>query len=167
MDILIPEISLLEKVVRSIAVYVFLLAAFRLTGKRQVGQLTPFDLVVLLIISNVLQNAAIGKDDSLGGGLIGAVVILVLNWSVAEISYRSKRARRVIEATPTLLIHNGKVLHDNLQHERITLEELHAALRRNGVVDPSEVRFAVLEETGTVSVIPRKASGPGGEPQPK
>lgn len=157
MDIMIPDISLWEKIGRSIAVYAFLLAAFRLTGKRQVGQLTPFDLVVLLIISNVMQNAAIGEDNSLGGGMLGAAVILLLNWGVAEVSYHSKRARRVIEAAPTMLIHNGRVLHENLKHERITMEELRAALRRNGVVDPTEVRFAVLEETGTVSVIPRRA----------
>ena len=164
MDILIPDVSILEKIGRSIAVYLFLLAAFRLTGKRQVGQFTPFDLVVLLIISNVLQNAAIGNDNSLGGGLIGAAVILLLNWGVAEISYRSKRARRVIEATPTILIHNGRVLRDNLRRERITIEELRAALRRNGVIDPTEVRFAVLEETGNVSVIPRQSSGANAEP---
>ena len=144
-----------EKLVRSVIVYCFLLAAFRLTGKRQVGQLSPFDLVVLLIISNVLQNAAIGNDNSLTGGLLGATAILALNWVVTEITYRSKRARRLLEAEPAMLIHNGRVLHANLQRERITMDELLAALRRNGLLEPSQVRFAVLEENGNVSVIPR------------
>src|SRR5574337_2043035 len=92
-QLFIPEISIAEKILRSGVVYLFLLLAFRFTGKRQVGQLTPFDLVVLLIISNVVQNAVIGPDNSLGGGLLGALVILLLNWAVVEIAFRSKRAR--------------------------------------------------------------------------
>lgn len=159
MDFFLPEISISQKLLRSAAVYVFLLLAFRLTGKRQVGQLTPYDLIVLLIISNVLQNAAIGKDDSLGGGLLGAVTILALNWVVTEITYRSKRARRILEAEPTMLIHNGRVLRDNLARERVTIEDLLAALRRNGLVEPDEVRFAVLEDNGAISVVPRHAEG--------
>ena len=155
----IPEISIAEKMLRSGVVYLFLLLAFRFTGKRQVGQLTPFDLVVLLIISNVVQNAVIGNDNSLGGGLIGAVTILALNYGVTEVAYRSKRARRLIEATPTLLIHNGRILQENMRRERITLDELLAALRRNGLVEPAQVHVAVLEENGGISVIPRTAEG--------
>jgi uncharacterized membrane protein YcaP (DUF421 family) len=164
LHIFVPEVSVAEKLVRSVVVYVFLLVAFRFTGKRQVGQLTPFDLVVLLIISNVVQNAVIGPDNSLGGGLLGAVVILLLNWAVVEIAFRYKRARRLLEATPTLLIHNGHVLHENLRRERVTLDDLLAALRKNGVVEPSQARYAVLEETGTISVIPRPAGGDPGPP---
>lgn len=164
-NIFIPEISIAEKVLRSVVIYLFLLVAFRFTGKRQVGQLTPFDLVVLLIISNVVQNAVIGNDNSLGGGLVGAVTILVLNYAVAGVAYRSKRARRLLEAQPTLLIHNGRILQENLRRERITIDELLAALRRSGVVEPAKVRFAVLEENGSISVIPRAAENePGGEP---
>jgi len=157
-----PEIPFWEKVIRSVVVYLFILAAFRFTGKRQVGQLTPFDLVVLLLISNVVQNAVIGPDNSLTGGLIGAVVILILNWGIVEITYRSKRARRLLEASPTILIHNGRILHDNLARERVTLEDLHAALRRAGVVEPSHVRYAVLEENGAISVVPRESAFPPG-----
>ncbi len=156
-----PEIAVWEKILRSVVIYLFLLLAFRFTGKRQVGQLTPFDLVVLLVISNVVQNAVIGPDNSLGGGVLGAVVILALNWVVVELTYRSKRLRRVLEATPTLLIHNGRVLHDNLGRERLTLDDLHAALRRAGVADFEHVRVAVLEENGGISVIPRPAAGAG------
>lgn len=157
-----PEIPFWEKVVRSVVVYLFILAAFRFTGKRQVGQLTPFDLVVLLLISNVVQNAVIGPDNSLTGGLIGAVVILILNWGIVELTYRSKRARRLLEASPTILIHNGRVLHDNLARERVTLDDLHAALRRAGIVEPAHVRYAVLEENGVISVVPRESTPPPG-----
>jgi len=155
-SLLVPEIGIWEKVVRSVVVYLFMLLAFRFTGKRQVGQLTPFDLVVLLIISNVVQNAVIGPDNSLGGGLLGAGVILGLNYAVVELTFRSKRLRRLLEATPTLLIHNGQILYPNLRKERITLEDLHAALRRNGIADAQHVRVAVLEENGGISVIPRQ-----------
>jgi len=153
-NIFLPEISIAEKVLRSFAVYAFLLVAFRITGKRQVGQLTPFDLVVLLVISNVVQNALIGNDNSLGGGLLGAAAILAINYLVVEVSYRSKRARRWLEASPTMLVHNGQVLHDNLRRERLTLDDLMVALRRSGVTEPHEVRFAVLEDNGGVSVVP-------------
>jgi len=152
--IFVPDISIAEKLLRSVVVYAFLLVAFRITGKRQVGQLTPFDLVVLLVISNVVQNAVIGNDNSLVGGLIGATTILVVNYLVVELSFHSKGARKLLEASPTMLIHDGRVLHDNLRRERLTVEDLLAALRRNGVADPHEVRFAVLEENGGVSVVP-------------
>ncbi len=166
LNIFLPEISVAEKVLRSVVVYLFLLVAFRFTGKRQVGQLTPFDLVVLLIISNVVQNAVIGADNSLGGGLIGALTILLLNYGVVEIAFRYKRARRLLEATPTLLIHNGQILHENLRRERVTLDDLLAALRKNGLVEPSQVRFAVLEENGAISVVPRAAAGDPAPPLP-
>ena len=166
LNIFLPEITIAEKVLRSVVVYLFLLIAFRFTGKRQVGQLTPFDLVVLLIISNVVQNAVIGADNSLGGGLIGALTILLLNFAVVEIAFRYKRARRLLEAPPTLLIHNGHVLHENLRRERVTLDDLLAALRKNGIVEPSQVRFAVLEENGAISVIPRVAAGAPAPPFP-
>jgi uncharacterized membrane protein YcaP (DUF421 family) len=160
LGLLVPEVSVVEKIVRSVVIYLFLLLAFRFSGKRQIGQLTPFDLVVLLVISNVLQNAIIGPDNSVGGGLIGAVVILALNALVVEVTFRSKRARRVLEASPTILIHNGRVLHESLNRERITLEDLHAAMRRAGVLDVSHVRVAVLEENGGISVIPHPTPGP-------
>jgi uncharacterized membrane protein YcaP (DUF421 family) len=160
--IFVPEVAVVEKIVRSVVVYLFLLLAFRFTGKRQVGQLTPFDLVVLLVISNVVQNAVIGPDNSLGGGLLGAVVILVLNGVLVEITYRSKRVRRVLEASPTVLIHNGKLVDKNLARERISIDDLHAAMRRAGVVDVDHVHVAMLEENGGISVIPRAVPTPPG-----
>jgi uncharacterized membrane protein YcaP (DUF421 family) len=160
----VPDISVAEKIFRSVVVYLFILVAFRLTGKRQVGQLTPFDLVLLLLISNVVQNAVIGNDNSLGGGLLGAVAILVLNRLVVELTYRSKHLRRLLEATPTILIHNGRILHRNLARERVTMDDLLAALRRNGIADVTHVRIAMLEENGGISVIPHAGAPPGALP---
>ena len=111
-----------------------------------------------------MQNAVIGPDNSLTGGLIGAVVILILNWGIVELTYRSKRARRLLEASPTILIHNGRVLHENLARERVTLDDLHAALRRAGIVEPAHVRYAVLEENDAISVVPRESAPPPGTP---
>src|SRR5574341_2541463 len=104
-----PDISVLENVIRSAVVYLFLLCAFRLAGKRQLGQMTAFDLVVLLVISNVVQNALIGNDNSLGGGLLGATVILLLNAVVAWLTFRHKRVERVIEHAPTVLVWHGRI----------------------------------------------------------
>lgn len=153
----VPDIPVWEKVLRSAVIYFFLLIAFRVTGKRQVGQLTPFDLVVILIISNVVQNAIIGNDNSLGGGLLGAATILLLNFIVAEATYRFKVTRRILEGEPTILVHNGKILKDNLKRERITVEDLEAACRKNGVAKLGKIRYAVLEENGQISVISKNS----------
>ena len=158
MDILIPDISIVEKIARSVAVYLFLLVAFRVAGKRLLGQLTAFDLVVLLIISNVVQNAAIGNDNSLGGGLVGAFVIMTLNWLMAWLTFRHRRLQRLVENVPTILVKHGEVLHANLDREHMSMAELRAALRKEGIVTLGEVRYAILEEDGHVSVIPRGAA---------
>jgi len=149
----IPDIPLVEKVVRSIVVYMFLLAAFRLVGKRQLGQMTPFDLIVLLVISNVVQNAIIGNDNSLGGGLIGATTILLTNAVVARVTYRSKSIRRVVEHAPTILVRHGRILWENLAREHLSLAEFHAALRREGFVTVRDLRYVLLEQDGHLSVI--------------
>lgn len=154
----IPDIPVLEKIFRSVVIYLFLLLAFRFTGKRQIGQLTPFDLIVLLIISNVVQNALIGNDNSLGGGMIGVVTLLVLNTLFVELAFRSKKARNFLEAKPTLLVHNGRVLHENMQHERVSMEELHQAMREHSVLEIKHIRVAVLEENGKISVIPNHSN---------
>jgi uncharacterized membrane protein YcaP (DUF421 family) len=149
----LPDIPLVEKVVRSVVVYGFLLTAFRLVGKRQFGQMTPFDLIVLLIISNVVQNALIGNDNSLGGGLVGATTILVANAVVTWVTFRSKRVRRAVEHAPTIVVQHGRILRDNLARERISLSEFHAALRREGIVTVRGLRYVLLEQDGHFSVI--------------
>ena len=153
MHLWIPDIPVAEKLLRSMVVYGFLLASFRLAGKRQLGQMTPFDLIVLLIISNVVQNALIGNDNSLGGGLVGATTILVLNSLVAWVTFRSKTAQRLVEHAPTVLVRHGRILSANLERERLSLSEFHAALRREGVVTVSELRYVLLEQDGHLSVI--------------
>ena len=153
----VPELPVVEKVVRAAIVYLFLLGALRLTGKRQLGQMSSFDLVVLLMISNVVQNAMIGNDNSLTGGLIGAATILLLNYVVARVVVANKGAERLIEGAPTLLIHNGKVIDANLRHELLTRDELMAALRRQGILSVDEVRVALLEETGAITAVRREA----------
>jgi uncharacterized membrane protein YcaP (DUF421 family) len=158
MEILIPDIPVIEKLVRTAVIYCFVLVAFRLAGKRQVGQMSPFDLVVLLVISNAVQNALIGDDISLGGGLIGVAMLLVLNSLVAWASMRSRGFERLVENTPTILVQHGHVCADNLQRERVTRPELRAALRREGVVSFTDVRYAILEEDGHVSVIRRRSA---------
>jgi uncharacterized membrane protein YcaP (DUF421 family) len=156
MGILIPDISVAEKLLRTVVIYGFLLVSFRIAGKRQLGQMSPFDLVVLLIISNAVQNALIGNDNSLGGGLLGATALLLVNGAVAWASTRSRAFERFVESAPTILVRHGRVLRDNLRGELMTLPELRAALRREGVVAMSEVRYAILEEDGHVSVIRRR-----------
>ncbi len=157
MHILIPEIPVVEKVIRSAVVYLFLLVAFRLAGKRQLGTMTAFDLVVLLVISNVVQNALIGNDNSLGGGLLGATVILVLNAIVAWITFRFKRMERLVEHTPTILVRHGRILRENLRRERLSLSELRAALRREGIASLRNVHYVLLEEDGHLSVLAGRA----------
>jgi uncharacterized membrane protein YcaP (DUF421 family) len=158
MNILVPDITVAEKILRSVVVYGFLLVAFRVAGKRQLGQMTPFDLIVLLIISNVLQNAAIGNDSSLGGGLLGAAVIIVLNGLIAWTTFRCKRVERIVEDAPTILVKHGHVLRANLAREFVSMAELRAALRKEGIASLTEVRYAILEEDGHVTVIPRRAT---------
>jgi uncharacterized membrane protein YcaP (DUF421 family) len=151
--IFVPDISVSEKLFRAVVIYLFLCVSIRVSGKRQVGQMTPFDLVFLLIIANVVQNAVIGNDNSVGGGIIGASAILLLNWGITEVTFRYKKARRLLEGEPVILVHNGKILHANMARERISMDELMAALRDSGLTDPLHVRAAILEETGRISVV--------------
>ena len=150
-----PEVTVVERIVRAGVGYLFLLVAFRLTGKRQVGQLTPFDLVVLLIISNVLQNAMIGPDNSITVGLVGALTIFLLNALVARLSYSYRWFEQLIDGTPTLLVHNGHVDNDAMAAELVTRAELHATLRDAGISKVSDAHFVMLESTGHMTACGR------------
>jgi uncharacterized membrane protein YcaP (DUF421 family) len=143
-----------EFVVRAVVVYVFLMVQLRLTGKRQVGQLAPFDLVLLLVLSNAVQNSMNGGDNSITGGVILAVTLVALNWLVGYATYRSKRIERLIEGRPVILVHDGHIDHRAMRLAQMTTHELDAALRQAGCCGPSEVRFALLENNGQVTVIP-------------
>jgi uncharacterized membrane protein YcaP (DUF421 family) len=146
-----------ELVLRSAVVYVFLLGLLRITGKRQVGQLAPFDLVLLLVLSNAVQNSMNGGDNSLIGGLISAATLVLLNYGLGIATYRSKKLEGLIEGRPQVLIHNGLVIKDVMSDARLTQHELNAALRRAGCSTVDEVHYAVLENNGTISVIARKS----------
>lgn len=140
--------------VRSLIVYLVILVGLRLSGKREIGQMTVFDLVVLLLISNVVQNAMVGPDTSLSGGILAAVVLLLVNGAVASLRLRWPRLRVLVEGTPTLLVVHGEMIQDHMRREGIDKESLLAAVREHGVIELDEVEMAVLEIDGTISVVP-------------
>ena len=158
-DLLASEVPLAEKAIRSVAVYVFLLAVLRLAGKREIAQLNNFDFVVLLLLSNTVQNAIIGNDSSLWGGLFGAAVLLAANRVVVRASYGSPRLTRLVQGSQTVLVRGGRTLKRNLRKELITDEELMAAVRRQGVSKLSDVQLAALEPTGALTVEPEDVMG--------
>jgi uncharacterized membrane protein YcaP (DUF421 family) len=151
-DLFALQIPLLEKVVRSVAVYLFLLIALRLAGKRELAQLNSFDMVVLLLLSNTVQNAIIGSDNTLLGGLIGATVLMVANYVVVRLGFRHPAVGRALQGTPTVLVANGKTLDHNLRRYLISKEELSAGMRRQGARNLTDVESAVLEANGTLTV---------------
>ena len=150
------DLSILEKVVRTVVVYVFLVGGLRLAGKRELAQLNPFDLVVLLTLSNALQNAIIGNDNSLLGGLIGATTLLMLNYLVVRFLYDHRKIDRVIEGDADVLIENGKIHQNRLKKELITIATLEAAAHRQGFASLKDVDRAILETGGTISFFARK-----------
>jgi uncharacterized membrane protein YcaP (DUF421 family) len=141
-------------ILRTVAVYLVILIGLRLAGKRELGQMTVFDLVVLLLIANAVQNAMVGPDTSLLGGLLAAIMLLFLNAIIARLRLRSPLLRRLVEGTPTLLVLRGEPILDHLRRESIDQETLKAALREHGVNDLSDVEMAVLEIDGSISVVP-------------
>jgi uncharacterized membrane protein YcaP (DUF421 family) len=144
---------LLNIVARTAIIYLALLVGLRLTGKRQVGQLTPFDLLLLLLLSNAVQNAMVGPDTSVTGGLVAAGTLFTANAVVAAVVRRSRGVANLVEGTPTLLIRHGQVLKENLGREGISEQDLLRSLREHGVEDVTSVRAAILEIDGTISVM--------------
>jgi uncharacterized membrane protein YcaP (DUF421 family) len=143
----------LQIVVRTGAVYLLVLIGVRLTGKREVGQMTPFDLTLLLLLSNSVQNAMTGPDTSLAGGAVAAVVLLSLNYLVAELSGINRRFRRIVQGSPSLLIHDGELLMDHMQREHLTTDEVMRSLREHGIGSVGEVAIGVLEVDGSLSFL--------------
>lgn len=149
-----PGTSLSAIVIRTVLVYLVVLIGLRLSGKREIGQLTVFDLVVLLLLANAVQNAMVGPDTSVTGGLLAAGVLLILNFVVARSGLRWPKIRRLIEGSPTLLILHGKIIPEHLRREGLDKETLESALREHGVMEVSQVEMAVLEIDGSISVVP-------------
>ena len=145
-----------ELIVRSLVVYGLMLVILRLSGKRQVGQLAPFDLVLLLVLSNAVQNSMNGGDNSLVGGMISATTLIGLNYTIGYVTFRSKRMEAIIEGRPQVLIHNGKLYRDVMAKAQLTQHELDAALRQAGCEHAGECHSAILENNGSISVVQRR-----------
>ena len=152
------EVSIAEKALRTVAVYLFLVAGLRLFGKRELGQLNPLDVIVLLLLANTVQNAIIGNDDSLAGGLVGAAVLFVLNAVLVRLAYRNPRVRRLIEGRAEEVIRDGHVLPSALRRNLITREELEAAARKQGIDHLKDVECAHLEVSGAITFAQREPS---------
>lgn len=145
-------------VLRTTVVYAVLLIGLRIAGKREIGQMTPFDLVVLLVVSNAVQNAMVGPDTTLTAGLVAALTLLLVNAAVDRVGLRYAWLRREVVGTPTLLVHEGRLLDGNVRREGLASADVLQALREHGVGSLREVKTAVLEVDGTISVIPVTAS---------
>jgi len=142
-----------EIILRSIAVYFFILIAIRIFGKKEFSQLTIVDLVFILLLSNSVQNAMVGSDSSLSGGLIAACSLFFVNFLLKFFSYRFKTVNRFLQGEPVILIHEGKVLEKNLRKERISIEELELAAREHGVSSLDKVNLAILENDGNITIL--------------
>jgi uncharacterized membrane protein YcaP (DUF421 family) len=140
---------------KTAAVYVFLVVGLRLLGKRELGQMSLYDLVLVIILGNAVQNAMINNDNTLGGGLVAAAVLLALNWALNRIVRRSKRVENALIGHPVLIVNEGQPLRDHMAREGITTEQLDAALREHGIENVADVHLAVLEVDGTISVVPQ------------
>lgn len=157
----VPNVDIGELVLRVILVYLAAFTLIRIIGKKHVGELAPFDLVVLLLLSESLQNALVGDDKSVTGGILAASVLFGFSQLMGFVTWRSKKIERVLEGTPKLLVRHGRVLKSVLAREQITHSELLEALRREGCTSLARVRYAVLENDGNITVglrLSRKAT---------
>ena len=155
-DMFVMTMPLVEKILRPVFVYFFLVIVLRLSGKRELVQLNPFDLVVLLTLSNTVQNAIIGDDNSVSGGILGATALLTTNYLVVRFLYKHTRLDQIIEGKADVLIESGRVKTAHLKSELITMVQLEAAARKQGFGSLGEVEQCILEPGGTLSFIGKK-----------
>ena len=144
---------LFEILLRTAVIYLLVLIGVRISGKREVGQMTPFDLTLLLLLSNSVQNAMTGPDTSLAGGVVAASTLLILNYLIAGASGTNRRFRRFVEGQPSLLVHDGKVIDSHMAREHVSMDELHRALREHGISCIEQTALAVLEVDGSISCL--------------
>jgi uncharacterized membrane protein YcaP (DUF421 family) len=144
---------------RAVAIYALVMVLVRVSGKREVGQFTPFDLVLLILIGNAVQNGINGGDNSLTGALVMATTLIALNYAVAFVTSRSRKAERLVEGVPVVLARNGKVFERVLREQLVSDEDFHKALRQHALVDVSDIALALLETNGSISIVPREAGG--------
>jgi uncharacterized membrane protein YcaP (DUF421 family) len=142
---------------KTAAVYAFLILGLRLLGKRELGQMSIYDLVMIVVLGNAVQNAMINNDNTLGGGVVAAVVLLALNRGVNATTTRSKKVERLLVGEPVLIVHNGVPNRRAMAKEGVSREQIHAALREHGIEQMADVHMCVLEVDGTISVVPRHA----------
>ena len=157
-DMFVLTLPVAEKMLRPIVVYLFLIVGLRLAGKREMAQLNPFDLVVLLTLSNTVQNAIIGDDNTVSGGILGAATLLAVNYLVVRFLYSHEKLDRIIEGDPDVLIENGVVKMERLKKELITRSELEAAAHKQGFASLDEIDRAILDPGGTVAFFAHKPS---------
>lgn len=159
----LPDIGseLPDIVLRTTIVYLFLIAILRLTGKREVGEMSILDLVLILIIANGVQNAMVGQNTTLWAGLVAVLTLLGLDFGLKALTARSTRFRRAVEGEPRLLVRDGQILQKALRQEGVSQDELRAAVRSHGVERVEDVRLAVLETDGTISVIAKSGTDGG------
>ena len=157
-DMMVAGVPVVEKVLRTLVVYAFLIICLRLAGKCELAQLNSFDLVVLLLLSNTAQNAIIGNDNSLIGGLLGATTLIVLNWLVVRVSYKHNRFDRLLEGEPVTLVQNGELLEAQCARQLITRLEIEIAARKQGFDSLANVRAAVLEPGGALTFAGKEPS---------
>jgi len=145
--------TLVEIALRTGVIYCLVLIGIRISGKREVGQMTPFDLTLLLLLSNSVQNAMTGPDTSLAGGAVAATTLLILNYLVAEVSGVNRRFRKYIQGQPSLLVHDGEVIEAHMAKEHVSMDELQRAMREHGISNYHDVALAVLEVDGSISFL--------------
>jgi uncharacterized membrane protein YcaP (DUF421 family) len=153
--ILSPEVPVAVLVLRAVVVYAFLLVALRVAGRRELAQMTSFDLVLLLVISNAVQNSINGGDNSLAGGLVSALTLVGVNWLVGYATWRSRRLERIVQGKPIRIVTDGRVHLGALRKELLTLSELHSALRKQGIGRIADCEMVTLEPDGTLSAVRR------------
>jgi uncharacterized membrane protein YcaP (DUF421 family) len=153
-DLFVSDVPYLEKGIRTLIVYVAVLLGLKLAGKRELSQLNPFDLVVLLLLSNTVQNAIIGNDNSIAGGLFGAAVLLLANHFLVRYLFKSGRLDKV-EGRPDVLVTDGRILRERLDKEMITVSELESAARKQGITSVAEIKECRLETGGALTFVTR------------
>jgi uncharacterized membrane protein YcaP (DUF421 family) len=151
-----------EIILRTAVVYVVVLVLLRLAGKRELGQMSPVDLVVILVIANAVQNAMTGGDNSLIGGIVAATTLVSMNIAFSRVAHRIPYIAHLFESEPTALIKNGKQIKRNLERENVNMDELMMSAREHGIEDLAGVDAAYLERDGSISIIPKDAPGKAG-----
>jgi uncharacterized membrane protein YcaP (DUF421 family) len=154
-NLVIPEVPVVALVLRAVVVYGFLLVALRVAGRRELAQMTSFDLVLLLVISNAVQNSMNGGDNSLTGGLVSAMTLVALNWLVGYATWRWPRVERIVQGKPIRIVTDGRVHLGALRQELLTLSELGSALRKQGIMRVTDCKQVTLEPDGTLSIVHR------------